>query len=205
MVGRMETPDTTAGGENEDSGPEGMLIGQRLHELAEALGLNQRQLALTLKIDPRHFNGLWLDKRAAGLPTITQIARLSGRSIGWICGEEAARPLIGTVSADGIVSMTTETISQGVICFIEATGLFEAGQRVFIDPTSAYAVGRWLLVRPRGSPTSWVAWARLREDGTRMLDRTDGERLEYQEGRHEIRGVIAGVLVPPPVPESARR
>lgn len=199
----METPDTSISGDN---GPEGVLIGGRLQELAEATGMNQRQLALRVGIDPRHFNSLWHDKKAAGLPLIRKIGQRAGRSIAWLCGEEAARPLIGTANALGQVTMTTDNtpISQGIIHFIDGAGAFAPGERVLVDPSDRWAEGHWLLVRPRAGGEAWVGWARMRGD-MQLLERADGEVIAYADDRHEIVGVIVGTIAPPPKPASALR
>lgn len=115
--------------------------------------MNQRQLALRVGIDPRHFNSLWHDKKAAGLPLIRKIGQRAGRSIAWLCGEEAARPLIGTANALGQVTMTTDNtpISQGIIHFIDGAGAFAPGERVLVDPSDRWAEGHWLRTAgPRG-------------------------------------------------------
>lgn len=200
----METRDPTESRLSEDSGPEGMLIGVRMRELASVLGLNQRQLALRLDIDPRHFNSLWQDKKTAGLPLILKIARKSGRSIAWVCGEEAARPQIGTANAQGLVTMVNQTqIALGIVYFAEASAAFPQGERVLVDPSSAWADGCWLLVSPRRGGT-FFGWA-FETAGMRMLERPDGEQIVYQDERHEIIGVIVGAITPPPARPSALR
>lgn len=190
----MATQGTSKKRKSEDNGPEGLLIGIRLQELADELGLNQRQLALRLDIDPRHFNSLWKDKKKAGLPLIVKIARRSGRSIGWVCGEEAARPQIGTANAQGLVTMATNDtkIAPGIVYFLEASGTFPAGERVLVDPSDSWSEGRWLLVAARNRTERFFA-------------RTDGELLVFQEDRHEVLGVIVGTITPPPSRPSARR
>lgn len=198
MVRVMATTDTSVNGETEDNGPEGLLIGLRMQELAAALGLKQRQLAIRLDIDPRHFNSLWHDKKAAGLPLVMKIARKSGRSIAWVCGEEAARPQIGTVNAHGLVTMANDTkIAPGIMYFTEASG-------DFVDPADSWVEERWLLVAPKKGGERFYGWS-FTSGAMRMFERTDGELIGYQPERHEIIGVIVGTLTPPPSKPSARR
>lgn len=185
--------------------PEGLFIGTRLQELAKALGTNQRQLAIRLGIDPRHFNSLWNEKKAAGLPLIMRIARNSGRSIAWVCGEEAARPQIGTVDASGRVTMSNDTaIAEGFIHFVDGCGVFAAGERVLVDPTSAWTEGQWLLVRQRNGGEPWIAWTHNRGD-MRLMQRIDGEVIGFSDERHEVVGIVVGSIAPPPGAPSAVR
>lgn len=202
----METRDTSANVGDGVNGPEGLLIGARLQELGDALGLNQRQLALHLHIDPRHFNSLWNDKKAAGLPLIMRIARHSGRSIAWVCGEEAARPQLGTVDATGRVMMTTDKtpIPQGLLYFVDGARAFAAGERVLVDPSSSWSVEHWLLVRPRMAGEPWIGWA-FEQGDMRLMERVDGEVIAWSDERHEVIGVIVGTLAPPPARPSASR
>lgn len=192
--------------DDDNTETEGLIIAARLHELADALGLNQRQLALRVGIDPRHFNSLWHGKKAAGMPLIMRIARKSGRSIAWVCGEEAARPQIGTVDAHGRVTMASDTskISQGIIYFVDGINVFAAGERVLVDPSHDWSDGHWLLIRPRAGGEAWIGWARTRGE-QRWLERLDREMIGYSEERHEIIGVIVGSIGPPPGDPSALR
>ena len=198
----MATDDTSETGFDGDNAPEGMLIGARLKGLAQSLGLKQRTLALKCGIDPRHFNSLWNNKKRAGMPLISRIARRTGRSVAWLCGEEAARPQIGTTDAQGRVHMAadTDTITPGTIYFVESAGLFPAGTRVLIDPSSTFAAGQWMLIESRGE--RWWAGGRVVGGEARLL-RLDGEELIYKAERHTVLGVIVHVLgIPPAVPSA---
>ena len=107
----------------------GLYIGARLQDLAKALGLTQGALAKLVSLDPRHFNNYWHDRRTVSLGTAKQIARLAGRSLAWLVGEEGARPLLGTVDALGRSTMTNNQPSFGTLHFVAPCGPFTAGMR----------------------------------------------------------------------------
>jgi transcriptional regulator with XRE-family HTH domain len=204
----MATRDPIDDGNHGDSGPErepeGLSVAERLQELGAALGLRQAALARYLDIDPRHFNGLWSGKKRAGLPLIRRIARNSGRSIAWVCGEEAARPQIGTADALGQVVMTANTVTPGVIYFVEGSTHFAAGARVLLDPSDRFAPGQWLLIQAPSGQAPWFG-AAVEDAGRRYLIRADGETFVYSAERHAIIGVVVGVLdSPPPIPSAQR-
>lgn len=201
-VDAMATRDTSGEGESGDSKPKGLYIGARLQELAHVLGLNQRQLALRLKQDPKHFNAWWHNKRRAAFITIVEMAEAGGRSIAWLCGEEAARPLIGTVGAHGHLDMTSKDFEAGTIHFTEAAGQFPAGTKLMVDPTSVFVVGEYLIVQAGDAGVPWIVWAFQAGEMDMML-RLDGEELRYQPGRHKVIGLITGMVVRPPKPLSA--
>lgn len=204
-VSAMGTPDTIDHVAADDSGPEGMFVGVRMQELAAELGLNQRQLALRLGLDPRHFNQIYQNKRPVGLSLILKIARNSGRSIAWVCGEEVARPQIGTANAQGHVTMEDQSkIVPGTVYFAEATEAFPAGERVLVDPSDAWAAGRWLLIRPKTGGSPFFGWAFIAGE-MRMLERPDRELIGFQADRHEVIGVIVGTITPPLGRPSAHR
>lgn len=182
---------------------EGLKIGARLQELGASLGLNQRQLALRSGIDPRHFNSFWNDRRTASFEVIVKVAHRTGRSVAWVCGEEEARPQIGIADAIGRVTMSAQTMTAGVIYFAEASGPFPAGTRLFVDPSDAFVVGKWMLLRTRARPDeTWLAWGQA-DGGIDFVQRSDGEVFRYHATRHEVLGVVAGMLMPPPSPLSA--
>lgn len=201
-VDPMETGDTSDQVEDGDNGPKGRFIGPRLKELAHAFGLNQRQLALKLGADPKHFNGWWQNKRRASLISVCEMAERAGRSVAWMLGEEDARARLGTADAQGRVYMESKEVSPGVFYFTEASPDFPQGTPVFVDPTSAFVLDEWLLIKPTDGSTPWFGWANRIGDMD-MLRRADGEEVRYVPTRHKVVGLIVGVLVKPSRPLSA--
>lgn len=86
--------------------------------------------------------------------------------------------------------------------FVDSTPAFAAGTRLFVDPADTYTADAWLVLRVRDTTEAFVAYAH-QESGLDLLHRADGEVLRYQATRHEVVGVISGMLVPPPKPQSA--
>lgn len=203
-MGTRDTVDHSDDGDSRPDRPFKVLIGKRLHELADTLGLNQRQLAQRCGIDPRHFSAFWLDNRAASFEILLKVARGSGRSIGWLCGEEGTRPVLGTVDAHGRVPMAITPTSPGVLVLAGPTAFFPGSTKLFVEPFSTFEPSRWLYVRHVGSDDAWLAWA-YRAGKMDMLQVADGEILVFQPGRHAIIGLISGTVVDPPAPPSAPR
>jgi transcriptional regulator with XRE-family HTH domain len=202
IVDVMATDDPSDRGATGDNGPEGVFIGARLKELAHTLGLNQNQLAVRCGIDRRTFNPYWTDRRKCGLPTVIKIAKATGRSIAWLLGEGAARPVLGTVDAQGHLSMKTPMLVPGVLLLVDTTPWWPAGTQLYVDPTTAFVVDEYLVLQTRGGAVPWVCWAEER-GGLRLLRRPSGEVVVYDERHHELLGLISGVLSAPSKPPSA--
>lgn len=173
-VDLMATKDTSGSGESGDGGPEQPTesadISARLQELARQLGINQAALARLLGISRQTFNPYFTGTRGAGLPTIRKAAQRSGRTVSWFLGEDAGRAVIGTADAMGRVTMTTQTMSPGIVAFPVASGPFPAGSQAFVDPCTVFLEGKYLLVTSKGEPEPWLAFARER-GGLKLLDR----------------------------------
>lgn len=180
---------------------EGLYIGARMKELAALSGLNQRKFALRVGIDPRHFNAFWTDKRPASFETIVKVARATGHSIAWVCGEVDGRPQLGTVDHQGRITMPADTLSPGILYFAEASAHFAVGARLFVDPAERFVPGQWLVVRTVNDHVPWLGWSSSGQVET--LERCDGELVVYNPDRHAVIGVVAGMLVVPPPPLTA--
>jgi len=181
---------------------EGVFIGEALQRLARDLGVpNPRQFALRFGIPYKHLNNLWTNTRHAGLPTIVEIARKSGRAVAYFLGEEGAKPLLGSMDAIGRISMASRLSVPGYIHLPEACGPFAAGARLVMEP-SAHRADVWLVVRSVGSDETWIAWSRDHA-GLALLVRPSGESVLYAPQHHEIIGAIVDVIVAPPAGPSA--
>lgn len=126
------------------------------------------------------------------------VARGTGRSLAWICGEEEARPVIGTANHNGRITMTQGKITTGLVEFVSPSRYFGAGVRVFVDECSTWLDDEWLVMSAPGEEP-FFAWA-YRSGGLQMLRRADDEVVLYQPARHTISGVVIGVLGKAPKP-----
>lgn len=194
MAARMDAPT--------DKKPEGVYIGEALQRLAQSEGIpNAHQFALRFGIPYKHLNNLWNDTRRAGLPTIVEVAKRSGRTVAYFLGEESGLPVLGAMDAIGRITMDTRQIVAGLITLPEACSpYFPAGARLILEP-STYRDRAWLIVRTKASNEVWIAWASTKAD-LRLLKKPSGETVLYSEA-HDIIGAIAEVIIPPPIPMDA--
>ena len=112
--------------------------------------------------------------------------------------------MLGTVDAQGRLTMQTPMLVQGALLLLEATPWFPAGTQLHVDPTPAFVVGEYLVVRQRGdaSASPWLCYSEER-GGLRLLRRPSGEVVVYDDRHHELLGLITGVLTAPSKPPSA--
>lgn len=182
--------------------PEGVYIGEALQRLAQSLGIpNARQFALRFGIPYKHLNNLWTNTRHAGLPTIAELAKRSGRTVAYFLGEESARPVLGAMDAIGRIKMDTRQIVTGLITLPEACEpYFPAGARLVLEP-SVYRRDTWLVVRTKSTDETWIARSSTKAD-MELLRKPSGETVVYSDAL-EIIGAIIEVIIPPPIPVSA--
>lgn len=184
----------------------GMFIGEALQRLAQELGIpNPRQFALRFGIPYKHLNNLWTNTRHAGLPTIAEIARKSGRAVAYFLGEEGARPLLGSMDPLGRITMASSDLPgpvTGLIHLPEACpGYFPAGCRLIMDP-SEYRHDVWLVIKTLDTGEVWIAWARDHA-GLPLLVRPTGESTIYSAQHHAVVGAVVDVINAPPAGPSA--
>ena len=186
---------------------EGLFIGDALHRLAVELDApNPRQLALRLGIDYKHFHNLWTNARAAGLPTVVKLSRNAGKSFAYFAGDVSAKPLIGSIDANGkvhLVSVSPTNALSGLIALMDAADPFPAGAQLHVEP-GPYGAERWLIVRTGEAGDVWVAWA-IELGGLKLLQRLGGERIIYSVAHHQVLGVVQSITIPPPAPRAPPR
>ena len=184
--------------------PEGVFIGEALQRLAESEGIeNPHQFAIRYGISYKHLSNLWTNRRHAGLPTITDLAKKSGRAVAFFFGEESGLPVLGAMDAIGRIDMDTrQNAPHGLITLPEACPpYFPAGARLVLEP-SVFRADTWLVVRTKATDDTWIAWASTKAE-MQLLAKPGGETVLFSDDAHEVVGAIADVIVRPPRPMSA--
>lgn len=190
--------------DNDDKRPaEGMFIGDALQRIAGEMGIpNARQFALRFGLHYKHLNNLWTNTRHAGMPSIVEIAKKTGRAVAYFFGEQGVRAVLGVMDAAGRITMHTREKGPGLIQLPEACPpYFEAGQQLVYDP-APHRYEAWLVVRSIATDEVWLAWSRDHA-GLPLLVRPGGETIIYSPTTHDVLGAVVGIIAQPPAGPSA--
>jgi hypothetical protein len=174
---------------DETTDAESAFIGPALRQLESELGMDRPQLCRFLGVSYSHYNNLLNDLRPAGLRTVAKIAKRSGRTFGFFLGDFEALPQIGTVSAQGLVRMTTTTSHPpGLIRCHDSLPGMASGTLLHLYP-GGYEPDRWLVIRVADDQDPWLMWG-WEENGVRFLDRVNGETVVLNETLHKVLGRV---------------
>lgn len=181
----MATEDPTDPTETETVGPAMLSLARSVDALRIKRGWSRRKLALQSGVEVTHMSHFLNGKKGMRVDKLWRVAQALG---GVLAVDEDGDPagIVGTIGAQGELHTEVSAVSfPALFEVVEGFGPFQVGDRVLIQPSDRWEVGKYLVVESSGRQRLVKA---VDHQGLRALVTSEGDVMVFQPSRHVIVG-----------------